>query len=274
MPRNTLLDFLEDYSRQDAVYLVHDDGYRTRQATYRDVGESAHRFAATLKAAGFAPDDKLVIWSENRAEWIVALWGCLAAGVVIVPVDYRASPDLVRRVCAIVNAKWVLIGEEVERPSDVTGEVRTISEAVALYDADRRSALAGRPTVTPVSLAEIIFTSGATAEPKGVTITHRNILANILPIEREMAKYRKVHPALPPDSVSEPASAQPHVRPVDGGVRAADVVGHGRVLARVQPRRDPPPDQVAPHIGARVCAEGARCSAIARRAPRAGDRRA
>ena len=264
MPRNTLLDFLEDYSRQDAVYLVHDDGYRTRQATYKDVGEAAHRFAATLKAAGFAPDDKLVIWSENRAEWIVAFWGCLAAGVVIVPVDYRASPDLVRRVSAIVNAKWVLIGEEVEPPSNVTGEVRKISEIVDLYDKSETHR-SGRPTTpSPVPLAEIIFTSGATAEPKGVTITHRNILANILPIEREMAKYRKVHPTLPPDSVSEPASAQPHVRPVDGGVRAANVVGHGRVLSRVQPRRDPPPDQVAPDIGARLCAEGARRSAIAR----------
>ncbi len=40
-------------------------------------------------------------------------------------------------------------------------------------------------------MAEIIFTSGATADPKGVTITHRNILANTVPIEREMAKYRK-----------------------------------------------------------------------------------
>ena len=46
--------------------------------------------------------------------------------------------------------------------------------------------------------AEIIFTSGATAEPKGVVITHRNILANIVPIEREMAKYQKyARPFLP-----------------------------------------------------------------------------
>ena len=40
-------------------------------------------------------------------------------------------------------------------------------------------------------MAEIIFTSGATAEPKGVVITHRNVLANIVPVEREMPKYRK-----------------------------------------------------------------------------------
>src|SRR5439155_26388034 len=40
-------------------------------------------------------------------------------------------------------------------------------------------------------IAEIIFTSGATADPKGVIITHRNVLANIVPVEREVVKYRK-----------------------------------------------------------------------------------
>ena len=56
---------------------------------------------------------------------------------------------------------------------------------------DKRTRNPERGTPEPTSLAEIIFTSGATADPKGVTITHRNILANTVPIEREMAKYRK-----------------------------------------------------------------------------------
>ena len=43
----------------------------------------------------------------------------------------------------------------------------------------------------PDDICQILFTSGATAEPKGVLITHRNILANIVPIEREVLKYRK-----------------------------------------------------------------------------------
>src|SRR5205807_6615118 len=54
------------------------------------------------------------------------------------------------------------------------------------------SAIGHRPSdIGATTTAEIIFTSGATAEPKGVVLTHKNILANIVPIEREMAKYRK-----------------------------------------------------------------------------------
>jgi long-chain acyl-CoA synthetase len=195
MARTTLLDFFEDFSRSDATFIVHDDGYRVRQMTYRDMAAAAHGFADTLVAAGVAPDDKVVIWSENRAEWIVALWGCLLARVVLVPVDYRASADLLARISAIVNAKIVLVGEEVHAPADVTGTVWKLTEKAA---GDGRPTGRSGPTGSAVrgpqpvasSLAEIIFTSGATADPKGVTITHRNVLANIIPIEREIRKYK------------------------------------------------------------------------------------
>jgi len=195
MPRATLLDFFEDYSASDDVFVVHDDGYRTRQWTYREVGVAARAFAARLTAAGVAPGDKVVIWSENRAEWVIALWGVLLAGAVIVPVDFRASADLLARVAKIVGAKVVLVGEEVEAPDGVTGAVWKLSAQgsglTAQNGRTRTPELPNPRTVEPTTLAEIIFTSGATADPKGVTITHRNVLANIIPIEKEIAKYKK-----------------------------------------------------------------------------------
>jgi long-chain acyl-CoA synthetase len=193
MRRDTLLDFFEDFATLDDTFIVHDDGYRVREATYRQVADAARAFAARVGDAGVTRGDAILIWSENRAEWIVALWGALLAGVVVVPVDYRTSPDLVLRIASIVKAKLVLVGEEIEAPETDVTIWRLAREAAV--DANRTSLEVRSSTfeVNPSGrdLAEILFTSGATAEPKGVTITHRNVLANIIPIEREIAKYRR-----------------------------------------------------------------------------------
>jgi long-chain acyl-CoA synthetase len=198
MRRTTLVDFFEDFSSRSDVFLVHDDGYRTREVTYRELGTLARTFARELTQRGIGPDDKVVIWSENRIEWVAALWGVLLARAVLVPVDYRASADLVRRIAAIVKAKAILVGEEVDLPDGVgetsawrLGDLGSDRGHTGVrLEPDGGQTPAG-PPVTSATLAEIIFTSGATADPKGVTITHRNVLANIIPIEREILKYRR-----------------------------------------------------------------------------------
>ncbi len=192
MSRRTLVDFLEDVTASDEPFIVHDNGYRVREVTYRELARAARAFARRLAGAGIGPDDKLIVWSENRAEWLAAMWGCLLARVVLVPIDYRASADLVARVSGIVRARVVAIGDEVPPPAGATGEVWRLADVVSFEDRatpERETDPPVRPE--PDTLAEIIFTSGATSDPKGVTITHKNILANILPIEREIAKYRR-----------------------------------------------------------------------------------
>jgi long-chain acyl-CoA synthetase len=201
MPRNTLLDFFEDFAPVDEPFIVHDDGYRTRELTYRELAEASRRFAERLAREGIVANEKLVIWSENRGEWLIALWGCLLAGVVVVPVDYRASADLLRRIAEIVQARAVLAGTEVKPPPNLPAPVWDLAEIGPDREAPTPHAPGPKPQAPKPqvpspkpdsnTLAEIIFTSGATADPKGVTITHRNVLANIIPIEREIQKYRK-----------------------------------------------------------------------------------
>jgi long-chain acyl-CoA synthetase len=198
MPRNTLLDFFEDFASKDDPFIVHDDGYRTRVMTYRQMADAARGFRARLATEGIVANDKVVIWSENRGEWLIALWGSLLAGVVVVPVDYRASADLLRRISEIVQAKAVLVGTEVQVPQGLQAPVWHLTELGKSATAEKpsrtsepRNSGTSEPHVLFSTLAEIIFTSGATADPKGVTITHRNILANIIPIEREIQKYQK-----------------------------------------------------------------------------------
>jgi long-chain acyl-CoA synthetase len=189
--RRTLIDFFDDLAQADGEFLTYDDGYRTWSYTYAAVAEAARGVAARLRREGIGKGDHVAIWSENRPEWIWTLWGCLLEGVVLVPIDYRASPDFLIRVAAIVNARAIVVGETV-------GDVAASVPVWAIQHVARpgepenpRTREPVNPVLTSDDVAEVIFTSGATSEPKGVVLTHRNILANIVPIEREVAKYRK-----------------------------------------------------------------------------------
>jgi len=187
VPRDTLIDFFHDLARSRGPFLVYDDGFRSRSHTYGQVARAARGFAARLQGLGLRKGDKVVFWSENRPEWIVAFWGCLLGGIVVVPIDYRASPDFLTRVSRIVTAKLLLIGQDVPPFGAEMPDIPVWKLHDLVWSEET-------PDSVPIGhddVAEIIFTSGATAEPKGVVITHRNILANIIPVEREILKYRK-----------------------------------------------------------------------------------
>ena len=111
--RDTLLDFFDDLSRSRGEFLVYDDGFRSRSYTYEEVGRAARGFAARLAGHGLVRGEKVVFFSENRPEWVIAFWGCLLACIIVVPIDYRTSPDFLARVAKIVDAKLVLVGEDV-----------------------------------------------------------------------------------------------------------------------------------------------------------------
>ena len=196
MQRDTLIDFFRDLIDIRGDFLVYDDGYRRRSHTYAEVGRAARGFAAKLSAAGVNKGDKVILWGENRPEWIVCYWGCLLNGIIVVPIDYRSSAEFVERVRTLVEARLMLVGEEVDSGSRWTESASTDSRSRPqiwkLADLDWQAD--GPMPAVPMSrddLIQIIFTSGATAEPKGVVIRHRNVLANVVPVEREVLKYRK-----------------------------------------------------------------------------------
>ena len=190
MRRDTLIDVFSDLSTIRGDFLVHDDGYRQRRHTYEEVCRAARGFAARLAAAGLRKDDTVVFWGENRPEWIACYWGCLLAGVVVVPIDYRSSATFVAQVYALVGARVLLAGDQVRLPEGPGAPAMQVWRFAGLdWHAD------GPMPAVPITrddVIQIIFTSGATGEPKGVVIRHRNVLANTVPVEREILKYRRV----------------------------------------------------------------------------------
>jgi long-chain acyl-CoA synthetase len=189
MARDTLIDFFRDLITIRGEFLAYDDGYRRRVHTYDEVGRAARGFAARLAAAGLRKGDKVVFWGENRPEWIACYWGCVIAGVVVVPIDHRSSPSFVARVRRLVDARVMLLGDDI--PAAPEGTDFGGAQRWLFRDLDWH---AGGPMPDIAAdrddIVQVIFTSGATADPKGVIIRHRNVLANIVPVEREIDKYR------------------------------------------------------------------------------------
>jgi long-chain acyl-CoA synthetase len=193
--RQTIADYLADFGRMggETAYaeLI---GYRLLRTSYGQVARLAFAFARELTRRGIRKGDRVVIWGPNSARWVAAFLGCAHRGVVAVPMDDGASEDFALRVSNQVEARLMLSSRDhrgAELPvfclEGLDGLLRTHS--CDPFAAER---------ISHDDPLEIVFTSGTTAEPKGVVISHGNVLANVSPLEDQIRPYLKyerfVHP--------------------------------------------------------------------------------
>ena len=183
----SLLNFVRTYAALgDEIAVRQRRGYRTESWTYGQIAEGANRLARELEVRGLAKRDAVLLWGENSAEWIAAFLGCLLRGVIVVPIDHASSMEFACRVSREVNAK-LIIRANAHREC---GAVPSIPlESLFAITAQHDSSLYPSPLLTRQDTLEIIFTSGTTAEPRGVMISHGNVLANIEPLQAEIQKY-------------------------------------------------------------------------------------
>jgi long-chain acyl-CoA synthetase len=188
MARTTILEYLDNFRRhaREAAY-VHRRGYRTQRWTYGDVLNVANQFARELEIRSIGKTDKVVIWGDNCAEWVAAFFGCLLRGAIVVPVDKIAAPDFAQRIAEQVDAKLCVGSPHNQIPGVASLPLETLRKDLERYS----DAPVEPPPLTRDDIVQIVFTSGTTAEPRGVVISHGNILANLEPLEREIGKYLK-----------------------------------------------------------------------------------
>ena len=188
MARASILEYLDNFRvhASETAYVFR-RGYRVQRWSYGEVLNSAYGFARVLDARGIGSGDKVLIWGENCAEWVAAFFGCLLRGVVVVPIDKIAAPDFAVRVAQQVDAK-LCVGSSQHAIAGMSHlELDSLRETLAEYSSQRIDL----PAITRDAVVEIVFTSGTTAEPRGVVITHGNILANLEPLERQIGSYLK-----------------------------------------------------------------------------------
>lgn len=206
MPRSNLLSLFADFHHHARdVAVVQSRGYRRQSWTYGKLAGTAFRLAHELKQRGIRAGDRVLLWGPNSAEWMAAFWGCLLRGAVAVPLDDGATLDFAARVARETSARLIfasaakpILDAAISRLNlEDLGDTPSHPYVVVATQTDPREApppmyqsLADGP-ITRDHVAQILFTSGTTAEPRGVVLTHGNFLANLEPIERGIDPYRK-----------------------------------------------------------------------------------
>jgi long-chain acyl-CoA synthetase len=189
----SLLDDFHRYGREIAV--VRYQGNRRRVTTYGEIARLAGRFAALLVQRGIGPGDRVLLWAENSAEWIAAFHGCLLRGVLAVPLDSNGTAEFAARVAADVNPS-LAVGDTALVNQLPAGIPRlSFEDWLDRLPTDEAGPISDISADTPL---EILFTSGTTGDPKGIVLTHGNVLASVGPIEQASQPYlryeRLIHP--------------------------------------------------------------------------------
>src|ERR1700722_4472780 len=195
MQRHSLAEYLDDYLRrgQECAYVQH-RGYRTVRFTYRQGAETAFRFARELESRQIEKGERVLLWGPNSAEWVSVFFGCMLRGAIVVPMDDAGTADFAQRVYGQVDARLLVCSRQHILASASVLVLEDLQEELSRHASSRYEAV----ELGTKDTLEIVFTSGTTAEPKGVVITHGNVLGNIAPLETEIKRYLKyerlVHP--------------------------------------------------------------------------------
>lgn len=204
--RLTIIDFVEKYTHEFSsnVFLREKVDGVWQNTTFEQTREMAHRIAAGLMSLGIEKGDRMALLSEGRNLWIEGELGILYAGAVNVPLSIKLeeSNDLVFRI-KHSDARFIMTSAaQLPKVRKVIPECPTvekvivfdelpeygekelpISEVLRLGDeflATRADELKARYTsILPDDYANISYTSGTTADPKGILLTHRNYTANV-----------------------------------------------------------------------------------------------
>ena len=201
---DSLLDVLDDagrrYGDRRLLSLRTDDGL----ALPWSAGELSYRsklVAWRLRRLGFARGDRLLTWSPSTPELPALYFGAMRAGVVVVPLDLRMAPEVVRRIAERSDTRWLALGTGHDAPEPakvglghfqartipfLTGDPSHESASRAdeggldaEFPAGWEAEVDSWPRPGRSDLFEVVFTSGTTGHPKGAALTHGNFLATL-----------------------------------------------------------------------------------------------
>lgn len=173
----TLPEFLEQQTARhaDLPALQYRPRYRTIGWTYTQLAEHTALLADALTEAGIRPGDRVLLHSHNSPWWVAAFFAVVQCGGVVVPLNPRSPLEQVQRIVASARPRLLLRSRRSLAPGPVELPAWDIEADAGGFLP--RLAAADRADDEPLpAVVEILYTSGTTGDPKGVMLTHANLL--------------------------------------------------------------------------------------------------
>ena len=203
----SLIQFFEESVDKfsNNVYLWEKPNEKYEGTTYGEARKQVYEFAAGLISAGIKKGDRISLISEGRNNWVIGELGVLYTGATNVPLSVKLNPDEIKFRINHSESRMVLVSSiQAQKLKEVIHECPTI-EKIIHYDTQEEYApneihfnelrKAGREwleipenmkkfeeiykSITPSDFANICYTSGTTADPKGIILTHGNYVSNV-----------------------------------------------------------------------------------------------
>jgi long-chain acyl-CoA synthetase len=188
---NSLLDIIDQsdarYGDCPAYSMRGEDG-STERWTYRELNRRSRIIAWRLRRLGLKPGDRLLVWAPSSPAIPALYFGAMRAGLALVPLDLRMSPGAIERIVARADAGHLILGTGRDTPDPADAGLehfpssvveRLAAEPDDTFPADWEAQVNDWPRPHSSDIAEIIFTSGTTGEPKGVMVTHANLIGTV-----------------------------------------------------------------------------------------------
>ncbi len=202
----TIVDLLENSAKKfpDNPYLLEKKGEKYEAVTFSETKQQVYKVAAGLMALGIKKGDRIALLSESRTDWVISELGILYAGAVSVPLSIllKEGNDLKFRL-EHSGSRWLIVSNlQFDKIKSISQDLKNLEKIILLderetYDTGEifmgkvknlgEEYLNMNPdkfretyrSVGPDDYANICYTSGTTADPKGIILSHRNYTANI-----------------------------------------------------------------------------------------------
>lgn len=174
---NNLYAVLEHCRRQfgPRLALSFRQRYRTEHWTYDELAQRVHRIAGTLSQKNIGPGSRVLLYGNNSLYWVAAFFAVLARRAVVIPLNPKSTASQLERIMASAEPELLLCTTHSTwqgPPIDTLLIEAAAKTGPAVKDMPGLNAEAG-------DLAEIVYTSGTTGEPKGIMLTHGNLLSGL-----------------------------------------------------------------------------------------------